>query len=148
MGAAFFLKSNLFVLSGCFSNFPQFLYDFEVLWQNKIITNGNNKFEWNYSLTSLGQYFFGLKTRLHNNIWWAVEFEFGLKRHTLKHLISKNGREQGFYREISVDYERLMDLLEPYREKQKNDGIKYHEGLHNEIKDLFSLTFSTNYNSM
>jgi hypothetical protein len=114
----------LSVYSRCLSNFPQFEKDFEALWRNKIITGGKNKFKWNYNPTSLGQYFHGLDRQWSDYFWEIVEFEFGIKRHTLKHLVSPNGREPDFIREKAIDYEKLLALLEPHRKQVEEQKMK------------------------
>jgi glycyl-tRNA synthetase (class II) len=94
----------------CIDIFPQFREDFEILWQNKIITVENDRFKWNYSLTSLGEYFY-LRVIDYKDkyIWAIIEPSFGLKRNTLTHLVNNNGRE--FKREVSRDYEKIIDLF-------------------------------------
>ena len=95
----------------CLSDFPQFQKDFETLWQNKIITTEGNRLKWNYSLTSLGEYFFiRVLDGKRKYFWNIIEPSFGLKRNTLTHLVNSNGRQ--FMREVSRDYEKIMGLLE------------------------------------
>jgi len=136
----FIPEFNLYIWSRCLFNFPQFEKDFEALWRNKIITEANKKFKWNYSLTSLGQYFLSLDAQWSDNIWEVVEPEFGLPRHTLKHLVNANGREPDFIRAKAIDYEKLMEILEPHRkqveEQNKEAEKKYYETKYNSIKDF------------
>ena len=131
IGIAFFPEFNLSVYSRCLSNFPQFEKDFEALWRNKIITEAKNKFKWNYSLTSLGQYFRNLDAQWNDySILEMVETEFDIPRHKLKHLINANGREPDFIREKAIDYEKLMEILEPHRkqvEEQEREQEKERE---------------------
>ena len=97
----------------CLDVFPQFQEDIEILWQNKIITAENNKLKWNYSLTSLGEYFFiRALDENHKYYWNIIEPSFGLKRNTLTHLVNANGRPPECIREVSKDYDKIMDLLE------------------------------------
>ena len=138
IGIAFFPEFNLSVSSQCFFYFPQFEKDFQALWQDKIITADKNKFKWNYSLTSLAQYFYSLDKVWDGYFWGMIELEFGIKRHTLKHLASKNGNV--FYREKSIDYEKLMTLLETHRkqveEQEKEANKNFYITRYNEIKDF------------
>ena len=143
IGGAYFPKLNLYVLSGVFHVYPQFLEDFETLWQNGIITSDKNRLRWNYKLVSLAQYFRDLESRYGNSPdWWTVEIEFGIRRHTLKHLASRNGNR--FYCEKSVDYEKIIELLKLHRKNKKNDRKKYFEGDYSKIKKFFEMRYMHN----
>lgn len=97
--------------AACLSLFPQFQKDFEILWKKIIkIDKKKIKLKWNKSLISLAQYFYNLEKPV-KYFWEIVEHDFGIKRHTLKHLISENKRRD--HSKDSKDYAKIKALLEP-----------------------------------
>ena len=108
--AVFIPELNIKAPAGCLLSFPQFQEDFETLRKNKIITVDKKKikFKWRYSHTSLAQYFYNLEKPI-KYFWSIVEFDFYIKPHTLKHLISINKRID--HSKDCKDYAKLKKLL-------------------------------------
>jgi len=96
----------------CCLFFPQFLEDRLCLIENGIITVMDpGRYKWNFSLVSLGEYFKDLEClgQVPGGFWNPIENLFAIKRGTLRHLVSKNGR--AFVREVSKDYEKILTIL-------------------------------------
>jgi hypothetical protein len=107
-------------ISRCFIFFPQFMEDFHALLENKVITRKErDRYLWNCSLASLGEYFYNLLrlALVPGGFWNPVETAFGIERGKLRRLVSSNGRE--FKRDKSKDYEKILAILQPYREQIK-----------------------------
>jgi len=97
--------------------FPQFEDDFKILWQNKIIELEDGFFKWNYSLTSLAEYFKSLENVSETKFFWEnIEDAFFKNKKSLRHLASSNGRGDPV---PSKDYIKLKDLLKLHRERLK-----------------------------
>jgi hypothetical protein len=106
--------------SRLFLYYPQFREDIEVLFENEVMTFESDEsegcYKWNYSLTSLGEYFLNIKADCFAHIHWnPIESIFGIKKGTLRHLINKNGRE--FKREKSRDFEKMLNILNQHKKK-------------------------------
>jgi len=99
--------------------FPQFEDDFKILWQNKIIELEDGFFKWNYSPTSLAEYFKSLENVSETKFFWEnIEDAFLIKKEkSLRHLASGNGRGDLPY---SKDYIKITDILKSHRERLKN----------------------------
>jgi hypothetical protein len=116
------------ILNLCFRHFPQFRYDCDELLRKKIITVENRRLVWNFDKTSLGRYFLDQRgpaaTKVEGGFWAPVEKCFliksndgiqAIKRGALRHVAHDNGRD---FIKPSKDYEKLMEILKPYRENQ------------------------------
>jgi hypothetical protein len=121
-------KADIEILTLCFRHFPQFRYDYDQLSRHKIIAAENRRLVWNFDKTSLGKYFLDQKgpaaTKVEGGFWAPVEKCFliktnngaeAIKRGSLRHVAHGNGRD---CIKPSRDYEKLMGILEPYRENQ------------------------------
>jgi hypothetical protein len=98
--------------------FPQLQEDFDMLIGQKVITREiGGGYKWHYSLTSLGEYFKSIEAdySIPGGFWNPIETAFGIKRGTLRHLVSNNGRE--FKRERSRDFEKIIAMLNPHRKR-------------------------------
>jgi hypothetical protein len=100
-------------------DYPQIKEDLPVLIKNGVIKKDESGYCWNYSYTSLAQYF---KYRIFNKKplcgmcktsmpWAVVEDGFNIKRGTLKHLVSTNGRPPETIRPLSKDYEKILSFF-------------------------------------
>jgi hypothetical protein len=116
------------ILNLCFRHFPQFLTDFDELSRKKIITVENRRLVWNFDKTSLGKYFLDQKgpasVKVPGGFWAPIENCFlvqgnngveAIKRGALRHVAHDNGRD---CTKPSKDYEKLMEILKPYRGTQ------------------------------
>jgi hypothetical protein len=105
-------------ITHCRLFYPQFDEDHLYLIEKEIITVESGRYKWNRSLTSLGEYFKSLKCLkpVKGGIWRPIENTFGIKRGTLRHLLSKNGRgiPKG---KLSADFEEILEILQPFRER-------------------------------
>ena len=105
----------------CFYHFPQFFRDFQTLEDNGFIKKTDSGYAWTTSETSLGQYFFDFKKTckkpVKGGFWKPIETAFNIKRKSLRHLVSKNGRDIA---KPSKDYEKIMAVLLPRREEIQN----------------------------
>ena len=104
----------------CFLFFPQFHEDFEILIKNKIIIKTGNIFTWNKKKTSLAEYFHDFKGKsipVEGGFWCPIETAFNIKRGSLRNLASPNGRGSYGVIKKSRDYEIIINILKPYREK-------------------------------
>ena len=114
----------------CFYYFPLFEIEYKLLREMEIIYCNGGNCSWNKSLTSLGEYFSEFKSigecikPVTGGFWNPVETAFNVKRGSLRHLASGNGR--CFVREKSVDYENIMKTLGPRRELilQQKQAVK------------------------
>jgi hypothetical protein len=113
---------DLAAIEICFIWYPQFLEDFEMLLERKIMTReSRDKYHWNYSKTSLAEYFNSLESRpnVPGGKWNPVETAFGIKRDSLRHLASPNGRDRPEgYR--SQDFEKILVVLAEHRKQERN----------------------------
>jgi hypothetical protein len=124
-----------------FFYYPQFPEDIGALIERKIMTRiSKNNYMWNYSLTSLGEYFKSIKTDHCKNVqggfWHPIESMFRIKRGTLRHLVSNNGRISK--REKSKDFEKIIGILNPYREQMAAEKKTLY--VYDEIKNLMEET--------
>jgi hypothetical protein len=141
----------------CFDTYPAFRGEFEILLENGVITREPpDCYVWNYNLTSLAEYFAGLDTSSPGNRkWFPVEDAFrvrrkkggpheAIKKGSLRHLYSNNGRE--FKNEyISMDTEEILAILDPYRKRlddEKKERAEHEENKRvlGEIKKLIAGT--------
>ena len=98
--------------------FPQFEDDFKILWHNKIIELEDGFFKWNYTKTSLAEYFINLENVSEIKFFWEnIESAFLLEEGSLRHLASSNGRGDP---PPSKDYIKIKDLLKSHREHTNN----------------------------
>lgn len=125
-------KENLTL---CFRHFPQFYVDLDELMAREIITLENKRLIWHFKKTCLAEYFLSIKGPLalgiERGFWNPIERFFLIKgkggvekieRGSLSPLAHENGRGSI---KPSVDFEKLMTILKPYREQHLFDAIKF-----------------------
>ena len=120
------METRMKPVEECFYYFPQFKKDFTFLTKNKIVIEIEPEYRlsWNESDKSLGEYFYDFKKScsykrpVKGGFWRPIEETFNISRSALKHLVSSNGRERETVK-MSKAYEKLMEILVPYREKIK-----------------------------
>jgi hypothetical protein len=92
---------------------PQFREDFPIFLENGVITKiGKDDYRWNFSKTSLGEYFKYIAVSEHLSLVF-IEETFKMKTGSLKHLISTNGIiwKQENPQKKSKDFEKILALI-------------------------------------
>ena len=145
-------------LRRCFDLFPAFFGEFDILLESEVITmESSGCYVWNYSKTSLAEYFGGLNTsdtNSKNRKWNPIECAFYLRgekggsyeeieKGSLRHLYSSNGRI--FKDDISLDTEKIFDILAPYHKRlddEKKERAEQEKNNHilGEIKNIIAKT--------
>ena len=143
MGIKDGLAGSVASLAGVMKQFEQFQIEFPFLWAYKIITADNNfNFKWNYSTTSLAEYFDNLKENRDTSktkfFWENIENTFSYKKGVLRQY-AYNASTYG----QSKDYEKIQNILECLKvidecnrviesaEKLRSEKIAYLEKLTN-----------------
>jgi hypothetical protein len=104
-------------LRECFENFPEFLYDFEVLANEGYVkVTSLETCEWLKSKTSLAEYFkwaCGDAEGVPGGFWAPIENAFGIKRYSLRRLAGHNANE--LKPDESRDFKKIKAVLQPLR---------------------------------
>ena len=118
------LAGSIASLSMVMNQFEQFKKDFPFLWSYKIITADNNSnFKWNYSTTSLAEYFKSLSedkkkyTNKREFFWENIEKAFSYKKGVLRQY-AYNAKDYG----NSKDYIKLKEIFECKKDISELEG--------------------------
>jgi hypothetical protein len=126
----------------CFALFPYFEDDFVVLVKEGYLeVTSTETCKWLKSKTSLAQYFKWLGkdgVYVPGGFWAPVEEAFGMKRHSLRRVASKNANI--LKKDESIGFRKIKPILEKHREEKWAEEIRRRVFRHikrliNEIED-------------
>jgi hypothetical protein len=129
-------------LEDCLALFPYFEVDFELLVEEGYLEmTSPETCKWLKSKTSLAQYFKWLGkdgVYVPGGFWAPVEEAFGMKRHSLRRVASKNANV--LKKDESIGFMKIKPILEKHREEKWAEEIRRRVFRHikrliNEIED-------------